>query len=156
MYKYYHNKYNYINMLNQTGGRIKNYELINLPESKNKLNIKQYTEFEYYGKMSKINYKDITRFLDTIGDNKKNTINKVANHIKKIIIQFMNYYNKNYKKVDSFWLAIRCSKPNNDFDTPRGTKMDLFSKTKKKKMRYFINLLQHYKAMLHYICLTKN
>ena len=55
MYKYYHNKYNYINMLNQTGGRIKNYELINLSESKNKLNIKQYTEFGYYGKMSKIN-----------------------------------------------------------------------------------------------------
>ena len=55
----------------------------------------------------------------------------------------MKHYNKNYKKVDSFWLAIRCSTPNNDFDIPRWHHDGKFFKTKENERAHkFVTTLQ--------------
>ena len=55
----------------------------------------------------------------------------------------MNYYNKNYRKVDSFWLAKRCSTPNNNFDIPRWHKDGSFFKTKEnERVHKFVTTIQ--------------
>jgi hypothetical protein len=55
----------------------------------------------------------------------------------------MEHYNKYYKKVDSFWLTIRCSIPNNVFDIPRWHRDgSFFTIHENEKVHKFTTVLQ--------------
>nr|QBK89463.1 MAG: hypothetical protein LCMiAC02_05580 [Mimivirus LCMiAC02] len=80
-----------------------------------KIKVNSNKKYEYYGIIEKGNQtKYISKFIQSLNNN-KNISDDVANlYMEKIINLFLNAMNK-----DSAWIAIRASLPTDDFKVPR-------------------------------------
>jgi len=88
-------------------------------EMNKKIKIENDNNYKYYGKTSDINYQEIHEFISHLDDNNNDIIDSIFRSLRNIVVQFMEYYNKHYRKVDSLWINIRSTFPNNDFKIPR-------------------------------------
>lgn len=77
----------------------------------NSFNLNKSKTFDHYGSYETLNIKE---FLTEIGDNNKTQVTNLEKIISNIIKRVLKGY-----KMKHFWLGIRASMPNNDFDIPR-------------------------------------
>lgn len=85
---------------------------INELEIINDFEIKNPNNYEHYGSLDDI--KDFKKYLINIGNNTKTCINGMEKLIIRLIKKVLLGYKMKY-----FWLAIRISPPNKNFDIPR-------------------------------------
>lgn len=84
------------------------------------LNINE--DYTHYGQIS--NIENLNDFLSTIGNNTLVDIKDMENIIISIIQKVLKGYNKKH-----FWIDIRVTQPNNDYDIPRWHKDGCFFTT---------------------------
>ena len=75
-------------------------------------NLNKVAFFSYYGSYD--NLKNINKFLSTLGDNDMVLVNKMEKIIYNITKKVLKGYNMTH-----FWMDIRVTMPNNDYDIPR-------------------------------------
>jgi hypothetical protein len=78
----------------------------------NEFNISVSKSFDFYGEITKT--QGISDFLSSIGNNKKKTVKELNKIIINIIKNVLDEY-----KMEYFWITIRATLPNNEFDIPR-------------------------------------
>ncbi len=77
----------------------------------NNLSIKKSDNFDYYGNLESLDFKD---FFSKVGENNLKNIKIIEKIIKKITNKVLVSFD-----MDHFWISIRPSVPNNLFDIPR-------------------------------------
>jgi len=92
---------------------------INELETINDFEIKNPNNYEHYGSLD--NIKDLKKYLTDIGNNTKTCVNGMEKLIIRLIKKVLLGYKMKY-----FWLAIRISPPNKNFDIPRWHKDGTF------------------------------
>ena len=75
-------------------------------------NINKFAHFSHFGSYKDL--KNINEFLSTLGDNNKILVNIMEKIIYNITKKVLKGYN-----MEHFWMDIRVSIPNNDYDIPR-------------------------------------
>ena len=80
---------------------------------------------------NKNNMKNINTFLNKIGNNDKECINILEKVIMKILDNVLLAFEKDY-----YWIDIRITLPNNDFDIPRWHKDGRFFRDNKKSPKF--------------------
>jgi len=92
---------------------------INELETINDFDIKNPNNYEHFGSLD--NIKDLKKYLTDIGSNNKTCVNNMEKLIIRLIQKVLLGYKMKY-----FWLAIRISPPNKQFDIPRWHKDGTF------------------------------
>jgi hypothetical protein len=92
---------------------------INELETINDFKIKNPNNYEHFGSLDDI--KDLKKYLTNIGNNTKTCVNGMEKLIIRLIKKVLLGYKMKY-----FWLAIRISPPNKNFDIPRWHKDGTF------------------------------
>jgi hypothetical protein len=92
---------------------------INELEIINDFEIKNPNNYEHFGLLDDI--KDLKKYLTDIGNNTKTCVNGMEKLIIRLIKKVLLGYKMKY-----FWLAIRISPPNKNFDIPRWHKDGTF------------------------------
>jgi hypothetical protein len=94
--------------------------------------------FSHFGSYEKLLTKNMNKFLSEIGNNNP----KVVNNLEKIIIKMVKKVLQGYK-TDYFWIDIRVTLPNNDFNKTRWHKdLNLFIKNSDDKTTKFATVLK--------------
>lgn len=99
----------------------KSYFIFNIKYNKkekkciNNFEINKYTNFKFFGNLENMTYENILiPFLENIGNNSNENVIIMNNIINKLIKNICKSYQKN-----DFWVSIRVSLPNTDFNIPR-------------------------------------
>ena len=92
---------------------------INELETINDFDIKNPNNYEHFGSLD--NIKDLKKYLTDIGSNNKTCVNNMEKLIIRLIKKVLLGYKMKY-----FWLAIKISPPNKQFDIPRWHKDGTF------------------------------
>lgn len=81
----------------------------------NNFEINKYSSFKFFGNLENMTHENILiPFLENLGNNSNKNIIIMNNIINKLIKNICKSYQKYY-----FWIAIRVSLPNTNFDIPR-------------------------------------
>jgi len=92
-------------------------------------NISKENTYHYMG--NKNNMKNLNTFLNKLGTNDKECITILEKAIEKILDNVLLAYEKEY-----YWIDIRVTLPNNDFDIPRWHKDGPFFRLNKKSPKF--------------------
>jgi hypothetical protein len=96
----------------------KNFKIFDITYSKDdekaidNLQITTYKAYNHYGKLDKMI--GLNEFLKLLGKNTETNINKIEKIIKNLIKKVLSAYKKDY-----YWLTIRVTLPNSNYDIPR-------------------------------------
>ena len=82
-------------------------------------NLNKENSEDYFGNLE--NFNTLNTFLTNIGNNTNQQVNKIEKLIIRIIKKVLAGY-----QLEHFWISIRITQPNNNFDIPRWHKDGLF------------------------------
>ena len=100
-----------------------------------KFNILKYDVYRYIG--HKNNMKNMNKFLNELGNNSKESVNILEKTIIKILNTVLSAFETNY-----YWIDIRATLPNNDYNIPRWHKDGKYFIHSKKQSPKFATVLK--------------